>query len=101
MDTAAANGKHGGRPSAVDGDMLAGALRRRDAKDSVTAIARHLGIGRCTLYRTFAAYDRAIATGQEPAEGPQPRLRTPQRMPHGATATAGRGSSQPRTHPRW
>ncbi|WUQ18334.1 recombinase family protein [Streptomyces sp. NBC_00236] len=29
LDTAAANGKHGGRPSAVDGDMLAVALRRR------------------------------------------------------------------------
>ncbi|MFJ5850875.1 helix-turn-helix domain-containing protein [Streptomyces sp. NPDC092903] len=66
MDTAAANGKHGGRPSAVDGDMLAVALRRRDAKESVTAIARHLGTGRSTLYRTFAAYDEAIATGQEP-----------------------------------
>ncbi|WP_078965549.1 MULTISPECIES: helix-turn-helix domain-containing protein [unclassified Streptomyces] len=47
--------------------MLAVALRRRDAKESVTAIARRLGIGRSTLYRTFAAYDEAIATGREPA----------------------------------
>ncbi|MFZ3494673.1 recombinase family protein [Streptomyces sp. 5.8] len=62
LDTAAANGKHGGRPPAVDGDMLAVALRRRHVKESVTAIAAHLGIGRSTLYRTLAAYDEAAAT---------------------------------------
>lgn len=45
LDTAAANGKHGGRLSVVDGDMLAIALRRRDAEESVTAIAAHLGVG--------------------------------------------------------
>ncbi|MFC9595994.1 helix-turn-helix domain-containing protein [Streptomyces sp. NPDC056944] len=53
-------------PAAVDGDMLAVALRRRDAKESVTAIARHLGIGCSSLYRTFAAYDEAVVTGREP-----------------------------------
>ncbi|MFF4364587.1 helix-turn-helix domain-containing protein [Streptomyces sp. NPDC001594] len=47
--------------------MLAVALHRRDAEESVTSIARHLGIGRSTLYRTLAAYDEAIATGREPA----------------------------------
>ncbi|MFC9295744.1 recombinase family protein [Streptomyces sp. NPDC057011] len=31
LDTAAADGNHGGRPPAVDGDKLAVALRRRDA----------------------------------------------------------------------
>ncbi|WP_269467353.1 helix-turn-helix domain-containing protein [Streptomyces sp. Sge12] len=67
LDTGAAIGKHGGRPLAVDGDMLAVALRRRDAKESVTAIAGQLGVGRSTLYRTFAAHDEAIATGREPA----------------------------------
>nr|WP_078990985.1 helix-turn-helix domain-containing protein [Streptomyces sp. XY413] len=56
-----------GCPSRKRDDMLAVALRRRDAKESVTAIARRLGIGRSTLYRTFAAYDEAIATGREPA----------------------------------
>lgn len=60
LDTAAANGNHGGRP-AVDADMLAVALRRRDAKESVTAIAEHLGVGRSTLYRILAAYDEAAA----------------------------------------
>ncbi|WP_328765327.1 helix-turn-helix domain-containing protein [Streptomyces sp. NBC_00272] len=49
-------------PSAVDGDMLAVALRRREAEESVTSIARHLGIGRSTLYRTLAAYDEAAET---------------------------------------
>ncbi|MET9700018.1 recombinase family protein [Streptomyces sp. NPDC006529] len=62
LDTAAANGKHGGRSPAVDGDMLAVALRRRDAKESITASASRLGVGRSTLYRTLAAYDEAAAT---------------------------------------
>ncbi|MEV8535843.1 recombinase family protein [Streptomyces sp. NPDC051211] len=62
LDTAAANGNHDGRPPAVDADMLAVALRRRDAKESVTAIAEHLGVGRSTLYRTLAAYDEATAS---------------------------------------
>ncbi|MGW7342819.1 helix-turn-helix domain-containing protein [Streptomyces sp. NPDC054854] len=66
LDTAAANGNHGGRPPAVDDDMLAVALRRRDAEESVTSLARHLGIGRSTLYRTLAAYDDAIATRESP-----------------------------------
>ncbi|MCX4821593.1 recombinase family protein [Streptomyces sp. NBC_01142] len=65
LDTAAANGKHGGRPPAVDGDMLAVALRRRDAQESVTAIAAHLGIGRPALYQTLAAYDEASAATSE------------------------------------
>ncbi|MFC9295748.1 recombinase family protein [Streptomyces sp. NPDC057011] len=66
LDTAAEKGNHGGRPPAVDGDMLAVALRRRDANESVTSIARHLGVGRSTLYRTLAAYDGAIATRESP-----------------------------------
>ncbi|MCL7492616.1 MULTISPECIES: helix-turn-helix domain-containing protein [Streptomyces] len=45
--------------------MLAVALRRRDAKESVTAIAAHLGVGRSTLYRTLAAYDEAATTTGE------------------------------------
>ncbi|MFD3467502.1 helix-turn-helix domain-containing protein [Streptomyces sp. NPDC058682] len=65
LDTAAANGKHGGRPAAIDGDMFAVALRRRDSNESVTAIAQHLGVGRSTLYRTLAAYDEAAATTDE------------------------------------
>ncbi|WP_331764349.1 recombinase family protein [Streptomyces sp. NBC_01506] len=66
LDTAAANGNHGGRPPAIDGDQLAVALRRRDAKEPVTSIARHLGVGRSTLYRTLAAYDEAATTTAAP-----------------------------------
>ncbi|MFB6560787.1 recombinase family protein [Streptomyces sp. NPDC056400] len=78
LDTAAANGNHGGRPPATDGDMVAVALRRRDAKESVTAIAKHLGVGRSTLYRTLAAYDEAAATwrtrnGSRTIRSPPPR----------------------------
>ncbi|MEV8334300.1 helix-turn-helix domain-containing protein [Streptomyces niveus] len=68
LDTAAANGNHGGRPLAVDGDMLAVALRRRDANEPVTSIARRLGVGRSTLYRTLAAYDEAAATMSSPGQ---------------------------------
>ncbi|MEU8708375.1 helix-turn-helix domain-containing protein [Streptomyces sp. NPDC048565] len=39
---------------------------RHNAKESVTAIAAHLGVGRSTLYRTLSAYDEAVATGREP-----------------------------------
>ncbi|MFJ4741094.1 recombinase family protein [Streptomyces sp. NPDC088775] len=70
LDTAAANGNHGGRPPAVDGDQLAIALRRRDAGEPVTSIARRLGVGRSTLYRTLAAYDEAMAANEAPRTPP-------------------------------
>ncbi|MFJ8011014.1 recombinase family protein [Streptomyces sp. NPDC096339] len=46
LETAAANGNHGARPPAIEGDKLAVALRRRAANVSVSAIALHLGVGR-------------------------------------------------------
>jgi DNA invertase Pin-like site-specific DNA recombinase/DNA-binding CsgD family transcriptional regulator len=42
-----------GRRAAVDDDILAIARVRRERGESVTAIARHLGIGRSTLYRAL------------------------------------------------
>lgn len=33
------------------------ALRRRDANEPSTSIARHLGVGRSTLYWTLSAYE--------------------------------------------
>lgn len=51
LAAAAAQGRRGGRPRAVDPDTLAVALARRERGDSVTAIAKHLGTGRSTLYR--------------------------------------------------
>jgi DNA invertase Pin-like site-specific DNA recombinase len=42
-----------GRPAAVNDDTLAIARARRGRGESVTVIARHLGIGRSTLYRAL------------------------------------------------
>ncbi|MFE9313445.1 helix-turn-helix domain-containing protein [Streptomyces sp. NPDC088353] len=41
------------------------ALRRRDTRESVTTVAKHLGVGRSTLCRTPAAYDEAAITRSE------------------------------------
>ena len=46
-------GRRGGRPSALDADTLAVAIARRARGESVTAIARYLGLGRSTLYRAL------------------------------------------------
>jgi DNA invertase Pin-like site-specific DNA recombinase/DNA-binding CsgD family transcriptional regulator len=48
-----AYGRRGGRPSAITDDVLAIARARRERGESVTALARHLGIGRSTLYRAL------------------------------------------------
>ncbi len=53
LRAAQAQGRRGGRPAAVDDDVLAIARARRERGESVTAIARHLGIGRSTLYRAL------------------------------------------------
>jgi DNA invertase Pin-like site-specific DNA recombinase len=58
LAAAAAQGRKGGRPVLVDDDTLAVALSRRAKGESVTAIAKHLGIGRATLYRALGL-DRA------------------------------------------
>jgi DNA invertase Pin-like site-specific DNA recombinase len=53
LRAARAQGHVGGRPAAVTEDTLA-VVRARQAKgESVTTIARHLGIGRSTLYRAL------------------------------------------------
>ena len=53
LTAAAAQGRKGGRPCALDPDTLAIALARRRRGESVTAIARHLKVGRSTLYRAL------------------------------------------------
>jgi DNA invertase Pin-like site-specific DNA recombinase len=54
LRTAQAQGRRGGRPPAVNDDVLDIARARRLRGESVTTIARHLGIGRSTLYRALA-----------------------------------------------
>jgi len=55
LRAARGQGRHGGRPAAVTDDILAVARARRRHGESVTAIARQLGIGRSTLYRALDA----------------------------------------------
>ncbi|WP_415925021.1 helix-turn-helix domain-containing protein [Streptomyces sp. AK04-3B] len=54
----------GGRPPALDDDALAVARdrRRRTPPQSVTAIARDLGVGRSTLYRALSEVDQVAET---------------------------------------
>ena len=46
LRAAEAQGRRGGRPTAVDEDVLALARSRQARGESITTIARHLGIGR-------------------------------------------------------
>ncbi|WP_318279675.1 MULTISPECIES: recombinase family protein, partial [Streptomyces] len=54
LDTAARKGNVGGRPSVMDDDKLAVARARYAKGESVTAIAKALGVHRATLYRHLA-----------------------------------------------
>ena len=65
LRAAQAQGRRGGRPAVVDEDTLT-VVRARAAKgESLTAIARHLKIGRSTLYR--AVQDATEPLQEEPA----------------------------------
>jgi DNA invertase Pin-like site-specific DNA recombinase len=61
LRAAEAQGRRGGRPPAVDEDVLAVARARQSRGESVTAIARHLKIGRSTLYRALQPYEADLA----------------------------------------
>ena len=58
LRAAEAQGRRGGRPAAVNKDVLAVARARQSRGESVTAIARHLKIGRSTLYRALQPHER-------------------------------------------
>ena len=58
LRAAQAQGRRGGRRPAVDEDLLAVARARQSHGESVTAIARHLKIGRSTLYRALQPPER-------------------------------------------
>jgi hypothetical protein len=53
LDAARAAGRLGGRPAKVTDDVLAAAQARQARGQSVTQIARELGVGRSTLYRAL------------------------------------------------
>jgi DNA invertase Pin-like site-specific DNA recombinase len=68
LRAAQAQGRRGGRPAAVDNDVLTVAQARRARGESVAAIARHLKIGRSTLYRALQSLEGDPApAGLEPA----------------------------------
>jgi DNA invertase Pin-like site-specific DNA recombinase len=51
LDAARAQGRVGGRPSVVNEDVLAAARNRQAKGESVTSIAKALGVSRATIYR--------------------------------------------------
>jgi DNA invertase Pin-like site-specific DNA recombinase len=53
LAAAKAQGRTGGRPAVMDADKLAVARARRGDGQSVTAIAKALGVSRATLYRAL------------------------------------------------
>ncbi|GAA4859168.1 recombinase family protein [Kitasatospora terrestris] len=53
LEAARAQGRTGGRPNVLDADKLAAARARRANGESVTAIAKALGVSRATLYRNL------------------------------------------------
>ncbi|MFD7497970.1 recombinase family protein [Streptomyces sp. NPDC059832] len=53
LDAARAQGHVGGRPAVMDADKLAAAKARKAKGESVTAIAKALGVSRATLYRAL------------------------------------------------
>ncbi|WP_218061854.1 recombinase family protein [Planobispora rosea] len=53
LAAAAAQGRRGGRPPAIDADKLAAARARRSRGETIPAIAKAIGVGRSTLYRAL------------------------------------------------
>jgi DNA invertase Pin-like site-specific DNA recombinase len=63
-------GRRGGRPAAISEDTLAIARARRQHGESVTSIARRLGIGRSTLYRALdLGHDSSTSLAAEATTG--------------------------------
>lgn len=54
LDAAKAQGRMGGRPVVMDAGKIAAAKARRAKGESVTAVAKTLGVSRATLYRALA-----------------------------------------------
>ncbi|MBT2453910.1 recombinase family protein [Streptomyces sp. ISL-86] len=54
LDAAKAQGRVGGRPAVMDADKLAAAKARRAKGESVTVVAKAVGVSRATLYRALS-----------------------------------------------
>lgn len=57
LDAAKAQGRTGGRPPVMDADKLAAAKARRAKGESVTTVAKAVGVSRATLYRALSDTD--------------------------------------------
>ena len=68
LRAAEAHGRRGGRPAAVDNDVLAVARARQSRGESVSAIARHLKVGRSTLYWALQPHDADLWGARTRAE---------------------------------
>lgn len=90
LAAAAAQGRTGGRPAALDPDTLAVALARRARGESVTAIAAHLGVGRSTLYRALQPEQEQTVAQQVPAP-PGPALTSAHPLPGTTPASVSEG----------
>jgi DNA invertase Pin-like site-specific DNA recombinase len=93
LRAAEAQGRRGGRPAAVNDDALAIARARQSRGESVTAIARHLKIGRSTLYRALQPNetDLALPPRSRPGKGGSITCRahlTRRRWPRSASPAA-------------
>ena len=56
LEAAKAQGRTGGRPTVVTDDLLAVARARKGKGESISAIAKALGVSRATLYRHLSDY---------------------------------------------
>ncbi|GGK94378.1 hypothetical protein Ppa06_64840 [Planomonospora parontospora subsp. parontospora] len=65
LAAAAAQGRKGGRPPAIDADTLAAARARRARGQTIPAIAKALGVGRSTLYRAFEGDDPLVVVQRQ------------------------------------
>lgn len=68
LDAAKAQGRTGGRPSVITEDVLTVAKARKAKGESITAIAKALGVSRATLYRHIG-YRSQSHTGPLPTGG--------------------------------
>lgn len=97
LRAAQAQGRRGGRPAAVNDDVLAVARARRSRGESVTAIARHLKVGRSTLYRALQPAPEGSCCGAGPVRDPDPMSRPASQTALATPGQAGRAEA----HRRW